>query len=289
MSREPHISIIVPTYGRIGVLNECVGALLAQEYPSFEIIVVSDGDPRPNFEDSRVQVFHEDAPRGSPTAKNVGIEKALGDIMIFIDDDSIPTSDDWLEQYAEEFTKAPKTVGGIGGYIDEQNPFTESDSVGAITRNSLGFYRVVSNFESPNPREVDHLKSCNFAVRASVFDDLEEPYFSPEFKQNAHREETDFALRLRKRGYRLRYTPRCRVNHKQFKSGGQRKAKTNAIFGGLQSAYWKGRNEAVFFRRHFYSGGWSVMAFVLQEATTHRGTPLKHLAKLCGVIHGALG
>jgi hypothetical protein len=60
------------------------------------------------------------------------------------------------------------------------------------------------------------------------------------------------------------------------------------MFGGLQSAYWSGRNEAVFFRRQFYSGSWSVIAFVLQEATIHRATPLKHLAKLCGVLHGVL-
>lgn len=276
------VSVIIPTFGRPDVLDECISRLLKQDYPHLEILVIHDGQGCPHYEDDRIIVDHRDEPQGSPAAKNRGIEKSSGEIIIFIDDDSLPISNDWVNEYVHAFRKSGQVVAGIGGFIEEDQPFSEREGTGRINHNRLGFYRIVSGFQAETELNVDHLKSCNFAVRRQVLGALEEPYFDPRFEGNAHREETDFSIRIRDAGFKLRYTPKCGVIHQHAESGGQR----GSVSGKMGSAYWSGINEALLFYKHFFSGWGSVLVFLVQETIFNRFLPQYQIAKFAGVLRG---
>ena len=104
------VSIIVPVYKSKDTLKRCVESLLAQTVEDTEMILVDDGSPDGSGElcdklaeeDSRIRVIHKEN-GGVSSARNVGIEAAKGNYLLFAD------SDDYVEQDMVE-----KLLGGIG-------------------------------------------------------------------------------------------------------------------------------------------------------------------------------
>ncbi|MGN1180147.1 MAG: glycosyltransferase family 2 protein [Suilimivivens sp.] len=92
------ISVIVPIYNTVEYLPRCVNSIRRQTYRNLEIILVDDGSTDNSgamaekfaLEDKRVRVFHKEN-GGSSSARNLGIEKAKGDFIGFVD------SDDYIE------------------------------------------------------------------------------------------------------------------------------------------------------------------------------------------------
>ena len=100
MSR-PLVSIIVPTCNRQGILSRTLPALLGQEEPGadYEVIVVVDGSTDGTLEmlrqgkwGSRLRVIPQ-SNRGQASARNRGAAEALGEILLFLDDDMIAAPD----------------------------------------------------------------------------------------------------------------------------------------------------------------------------------------------------
>lgn len=92
------ISVIVPVYNIVDLLPRCVNSIRRQTYPNLEIILIDDGSTdnsgalaeKMALEDRRIKVFHQEN-GGTSTARNLGIEKARGDYIGFVD------SDDYIE------------------------------------------------------------------------------------------------------------------------------------------------------------------------------------------------
>ena len=91
-------SIIIPTFNRLGRLKAVIGALEEQTEPlnEFEVIVISDGssDGTDEYLQGYTQPLHLKAQfqtnKGPAAARNLGIAEAVGEIVIFIDDDVVP-------------------------------------------------------------------------------------------------------------------------------------------------------------------------------------------------------
>ena len=93
-------SIIVPVYKVEKYLHRCVDSLLKQTYHNFEVILVDDGSPDGSGaicddyakKDSRVRVIHKEN-GGLSSARNYGLDNALGNYILFVDsDDAIKSS-----------------------------------------------------------------------------------------------------------------------------------------------------------------------------------------------------
>ena len=92
------VSIIIPIYKVERYLRACLDSVVGQTYKSLEIILVDDGSPdncgaicdEYARKDSRIQVIHKKN-EGVSVARNVGIEAACGDWVMFVD------PDDWIE------------------------------------------------------------------------------------------------------------------------------------------------------------------------------------------------
>lgn len=100
MSAEKVISIIVPVYNIKEYLNRCVQSILKQTYQNIEVILIDDGSTDGSSilcdelgkKDARIKVFHKEN-GGSSTARNMGLEKATGDFVGFVDSDDYIAED----------------------------------------------------------------------------------------------------------------------------------------------------------------------------------------------------
>jgi O-antigen biosynthesis protein len=83
------VSVIVPTYNEEQYIGECLGTLLAQSHPDYEVIVVDDGSTDRTIDIARsfgVEIIQQNH-RGPGVARNVGAEQASGEILSFLDAD----------------------------------------------------------------------------------------------------------------------------------------------------------------------------------------------------------
>ena len=93
------ISVIIPVYNVENYLKKCLDSVISQTYRNIEIILIDDGstdtsgkicDEYAKF-DSRIVVIHQEN-KGIGYVRNVGLDKATGVYIAFID------SDDYVEQ-----------------------------------------------------------------------------------------------------------------------------------------------------------------------------------------------
>lgn len=96
---ECKISIIVPVYNVKDYLEQCIKSLLHQSYKAYEIILVDDGstDGSSDICDNwavhpNIRVIHQDN-RGLSAARNVGIQNAHGEYILFVDSDDYISED----------------------------------------------------------------------------------------------------------------------------------------------------------------------------------------------------
>lgn len=118
---EPDLAVVIPTFRRADSLRRTLAALAACTPPpgGFEVVVVDDGS-----NDSTAEVVDEaDGPiryvwqpnAGPAAARNRGWRATTAPIVVFTDDDTVPTTD-WLTELHAAMCAAPE-VGGLGGRI----------------------------------------------------------------------------------------------------------------------------------------------------------------------------
>lgn len=137
---SPFFSVIVPVYNVEKYLRKCVDSILSQSFMDFEVILIDDGSPDncPTIcdeyakRDCRVKVIHK--PNGGvSSARNAGLNAAIGEYITFVD------SDDWImSNMLEEFHKMLRNDYpdlAICGYesVDEDGNITNGRNSESIT------------------------------------------------------------------------------------------------------------------------------------------------------------
>ena len=93
---QKKISVIVPAYNMEKYIERCLDSLIGQTYHNLEIIVVDDGSndqtgilcDRYAKKDPRILVVHQEN-QGVSQARNVGLSRATGDYIGFMDSDEM--------------------------------------------------------------------------------------------------------------------------------------------------------------------------------------------------------
>ena len=91
------ISIIVPVYNAEKYIEKCVKSITDQTFENIEILLIDDGSKDSSgmlvdticMKDERIRVFHKQN-GGVSTARNVGLDNASGEYIMFVD------ADDWI-------------------------------------------------------------------------------------------------------------------------------------------------------------------------------------------------
>ncbi len=124
LAQAPFVSVIVPTHNRPEYIGRCLAALVRQQYPTYEILVVDNAPSTAATaalvqkiceRDSRVRYIHLDQ-AGSSRARNQGMKEAKGQILAFIDDDIVADTC-WLTELVRAFSLADKVVCTLGSVV----------------------------------------------------------------------------------------------------------------------------------------------------------------------------
>jgi GT2 family glycosyltransferase len=198
---EKLVSVIIPSFNRRHDLCKCIDSVYIQEYKTIEVVVVDDcsEDDSCHYIKSYYPdvVLIQSRERYGPShLRNLGINRARGDLLSFIDSDVIMPDKKNLKRMVEKFANE-KRLGELGGEI----PFYLGikDEARGKRRDSFGRNHDVTSKRSMNTdmKPCTYLATCNCMVRASVAKKL--GGFDPYYKFGG--EDADFGFRLLKAGY----------------------------------------------------------------------------------------
>ncbi|NMF63290.1 glycosyltransferase family 2 protein [Brasilonema octagenarum UFV-E1] len=116
-------SVVIPTYNRKPILEKCLRALETQQLSAsssmtgYEIVLVDDGSDDGTLEWLKahkgefphVKTFHQNH-AGPAAARNLGVEKALGDTIIFVDSDLVVTKN-FLQAHESALVEGKEKLG----------------------------------------------------------------------------------------------------------------------------------------------------------------------------------
>jgi GT2 family glycosyltransferase len=220
----PRASVIVVCWNAGKVLGRCLDQLLAQDYADYEIIVVDDGS-----RDNTLEIAHTASSRGAlrivrshrnwgcPHARNLGIARAEGEIVAFIDADGF-AAPNWLTEVVAAFS-GDETIGAVASTVFfDGNPVVINGAGGTVNRQ--GWAADLTMSESYEWAEIAsealYPMGCGMALRRSViervgpFDDRMLNYY----------DDVDYGVRVWRAGYRVAVAPDAWIDHGFGRAGG---------------------------------------------------------------------
>lgn len=125
------VSVIICARNEAENLKNFLPAVLKQDYPDYEVIVVNDcsednsyeilGKYQLQYPNLKISTINKD-PKFTHTkklAQFIGIKAAKNDILLFTDADCQPESDQWIKKMTSHFDDKNTFVLGYGGYLRE--------------------------------------------------------------------------------------------------------------------------------------------------------------------------
>lgn len=195
------VSVLVPARNAASTLPALLEALAAQSYPAEEVIVAVDRSTDRTAELAQAhgaRVVAVPAPGGPGVARNAAARIARGELLLFLDADTLPPPD-WIERMVRTFeAEGEETVAIWGPYAP---PPPEASHL-----EKLQSFDIAWNQE-PTPTYVEVLTSANFGVPRRVFEAVGG---FPEMDVN---EDYVFGSRLARLG-RVRFDREIRVGHR---------------------------------------------------------------------------
>lgn len=203
----PYISIIIPVYNVEAYLQVCVDSILAQTFKDFEVLLIDDGSTDSSGKlcdemvcrDSRIRVFHK--PNGGPSStRNYGIDRALGEYIIFLDSDDYWINKDVLSLLIEKAeSKNLDVVRGEFVNVDVKGKqlYTPDLPEGNLNLKN----QILSSYEMMKYVMNGRFFSWLFLLRKSAIGSLR---FDEKIK---YQEDTDFFVKFFSKDYRCGYLP----------------------------------------------------------------------------------
>jgi len=161
---HPDVSVIIPSFNSAPHVRQCLNALKAQITTySYEVILVDSSQDATHEivtkEYPDIRLFHFDERCSVGKARNIGVEKAKAEIVLFLDTDCVPIPA-WLDQMYSALQN--HQVVGVGGAVENGTPTNFMGSVGFY----LEFFRFLAY--KGLPRFTSFLMGGNSGFRKSV-------------------------------------------------------------------------------------------------------------------------
>lgn len=124
----PPLSVIIYAREEVENLRRNLTAVLEQDYPNFEVIIINDGnadeseDYLTQLEEKYPNLYHSFVPSSSryishkKLAITLGVRASKHDWLVFTEANCLPDSNQWLRTLARNFTPHTQIVLGYSGY-----------------------------------------------------------------------------------------------------------------------------------------------------------------------------
>ena len=221
----PEISIIIPVYNQPALTRQCLDALLDQlpHGPTAEIVVVDDASAGPTARllrgyEGRLRVVTHATNRGFAAACNDGAAEAGGEILLFLNNDTIPMAG-WLDALARAAREHP-SAAAFGAKL--LYPDGTIQHAGMVVCPDLALRHVYAGFPGDHPavnkpRRFRAVTGACLAVRRPAFEAA--GGFDTAFLNGF--EDVDLCLKLGAMGHEIRYCPEAVLYHLESVSEGR--------------------------------------------------------------------
>lgn len=225
------LSIIICTKDREAVLRDTLATLFAQTRLPEELLLVDDGNLPAAALVALVERqgmachYFKKAQPGLVASRNLGIDQAKGDIILFLDDDVLLEPDYLAALMAVYEADVTGKVGGVEGALRQEYApgvlaflrffWLDGKKPGVILPSGCGVLTRQGDFDQPIA--VEWLSGCDMSYRREVFADLR---FDGRLSEvgYAWADDRDFSFRVSKR-WQLIATPAARLVHRKEPSG----------------------------------------------------------------------
>jgi GT2 family glycosyltransferase len=244
-TKLPMASIVICSYNGASTVESCLRSMEKLRYPSdYEVIFVDDGST-----DSTQQILKKfpsvrnirQKNMGLSYARNVGMEAAKGEIVLYTDSDC-EADEDWLYYVALALSR--------GGYVGMGGPNLIPDE-GSWVADCVGLSPGGPTHVMIDDREAEHVPGCNMAFLKWALKQVNG--FDPQFRKAG--DDVDVIWRLQDLGYSIGFAPSAQVWHyrrntvkaylKQQRGYGEAEAmlkfKHPDHFNALGASHWRGR------------------------------------------------
>lgn len=216
------ISIVIPTYKRPVALLRCLEALKRQTTiePIAEVIIIGDGFPAPEIEDMPFKLVIKNLTKniGICKARIAGCTYATGELLGFLDDDSVPAPD-WIEQgvgYMKKWSEVSAIVGRVHSFQESgkvvllrQKRYEERFTVYSSMAKTREIMRRF-NYDNIHPdiHLADFLSGNNSIVRRTAYESI--GGLDPVLRKKHFK---DFAWHLLSKSMYIGFNPGLVVQH----------------------------------------------------------------------------
>ncbi|MGO4822790.1 glycosyltransferase family 2 protein, partial [Cupriavidus sp. 2KB_15] len=222
MSDAPSVTLMIPTFRRLDMLQRCLQAASALAPAPAQWIVVCRGADDAETADWLARTAPQRYPGlqavtvvepGVIAAMNAGLPHVTGELLAILDDDALPRAD-WLARVLPHFSDPE--VGGVGGrdvvHGADGRPLPLPDVPLAAYRDGWGRIIGETHRVCGAPRAAETLKGCNWILRRAAMG-------TARFDERLHGQgaqpgnETWMCQMLRHAGWRLVLDPAAIVDH----------------------------------------------------------------------------
>jgi O-antigen biosynthesis protein len=120
------VSIIIPTRDMAKILDVCLASIFTKStYPNYEVIVIDNGSVEQETfavlekwrtqEPKRFQSYRYNIPFNYSKINNYGVNKAKGDYLLFLNNDTEVITPDWIEAMVEQAQR--NSIGAVGALL----------------------------------------------------------------------------------------------------------------------------------------------------------------------------
>ena len=211
MNKQPQVSIIIANYNGEKYLPLCLSSLMKTKYQKFEVTLVDDG----SYDESlkviklylkkfkKIKLLRNKMNIGAAASRNRAIKVAIGEIIVFLDNDT-EVETWWLNELLKPFENT--AVGATCPKMPMLQDKSRITTAGLLLIPHTGWGIALKGEKT---REVISISAC-MAVRKGVIEKMG----GLDEKLAVHTEDLDFSWRIWIGGWKIIYVPASVVYHK---------------------------------------------------------------------------
>jgi len=268
ISKEKLVSCIIPSHNRQDLVGRALESVISQTYKNLEIIVVDDASQDDTEfiirgymdNDNRVKYIKNPSPKGGSGARNVGIKKARGQYIAFLDDD-----DEWMKDKIEKQVFALKEFDAVvcAFYVNDKKKIIRYPKT-VIQLNDLRKANVLGG--------TSILMSRSSVAKITLFDE-----------DLTNGQDWDLLIRIARR-FSVRYLKKPLVI---YNIGAHRRITNEST--NMPLAELEKRMGVIYKHKEFFGDFWFSyhIARTLLSYIRHRDNKFKHISytiKRCGIL-----